>query len=52
MLTHNLPTTTTQGSKELNPTVENIYYIKSVGPTHLRLLHLFNGTERSVPKNL
>ena len=46
VITHTLLTTSTQGSKELNPTVENIYYVKTVSPTHLRLIHLFNGIER------
>ena len=34
----------------MKPTSENIYYVKSISPTHLRLIHLFTGAERSVPK--
>ena len=50
VLTHDIPTSNQPGSKELKPTAENIYYVKRTSPTHLRLIHLFNGAERSVPK--
>ena len=50
VLAHNVPSSTLrQGSQELKSTVENIYYIKTVNPSHLRLIQLFTGIEGSLP---
>ena len=37
-------------SQELAMTVRGIYYIKSIHPAHLRLIGLFTGEERNLPK--
>ena len=37
-------------SQELALTVRGVYYIKSVTPSHLRLIGLFTGEERTLPR--
>ena len=37
-------------SQELAMTVRGIYYVKEVSPSHLRLIGLFTGEERSLPR--
>ena len=37
-------------SQELALTVKGVYYIKSVAPSHLRLIGLFTGEERTLPR--
>jgi hypothetical protein len=37
-------------SQELALTVRGIYYVKSVAPSHLRLIGLFTGEERTLPR--
>jgi hypothetical protein len=41
---------TTGQSQELAMTVKGIYYIKDVQPAHLRLIGLFTGEERNLPR--
>ena len=51
VLATNLPSTKSTGtSQELNMTVKGIYYVKSVLPSHLRLIGLFTGEERNLPR--
>ena len=51
VLTTNLPSTKSTGtSQELAMTVKGIYYVKSVLPAHLRLIGLFTGEERKLPR--
>ena len=37
-------------SQELAMTVRGVYYIKTVAPSHLRLIGLFTGEERTLPR--
>ena len=47
VLATNIPVATPAGkSKELQMTVQGVYYVKQVFPTCLRLVHLFTGEER------
>ena len=47
----NIPVSVPKGtSKELQLTVQGVYYVKQVFPTHLRLVHLFTGEERTLPR--
>ena len=46
VLATNIPVATPTGkSKELQMTVQGVYYVKQVFPTCLRLVHLFTGEE-------
>ena len=46
-----MQTAETKGkSQELAMTVRGIYYIKGVYPAHLRLIGLFTGEERTLPR--
>ena len=48
---HPVQTAETKGhSQELAMTVKGIYYIKGVHPAHLRLVGLFTGEERTLPR--
>ena len=48
---HPVQTAETKGkSQELAMTVRGIYYIKGVYPAHLRLIGLFTGEERTLPR--
>jgi hypothetical protein len=49
----NVPSSKTEnGSNELKMTVEGLYYCKKVFPRHLRLVGVFNGKQRSLPREL
>ena len=49
----NVPSSKTKdGSNELKMTVEGLYYCKKVFPRHLRLVGVFNGKQRSLPREL
>ena len=37
-------------SQELQMTVRSIFYVKIVAPTHLRVINLFSGAEKNLPK--
>ena len=51
VLAINHPTSNKNGdSQELQPAARGIYYVKDVQHTHLRLVHIFNGSERTLPK--
>ena len=48
-LATNIPVSAPKGtSKELQLPVQGVYYVKTVSPTHLRLIHLFTGEERTL----
>ena len=50
-LATNIPVSAPKGtSKELQLTVQGVYYVKTVSPSHLRLVHLFTGEERTLPR--
>jgi hypothetical protein len=49
----NVPSSKTKdGSNELKMTIEGLYYCKRVFPRHLRLVGVFNGKQRSLPREL
>ena len=51
VLVTNIPSTKSTGtSQELNMTVKEIYYVKSVLPSHLKLIGLFMGEDRNLPR--
>ena len=37
-------------SQELQMTVRSIFYVKEVAPTHLRVINLFSGAEKNLPR--
>merc|ERR1712215_438499 len=50
-LATNIPVSAPKGTfKELQLLVQGVYYVKTVSPTHLRLIHLFTGEERTLPR--
>ena len=51
VLATNIPSSKSDGnSQELSMTVKGIYYVKTVHPAHLRLIGLFTGEERNLPR--
>ena len=50
----NLPSTSknTSGSAELNPTVEDLYYVEAVHERWLRLIGVFSGVRRTLPREM
>ena len=51
VLATNVPSSKSDGtSQELSMTVTGIYYVKTVHPSHLRLIGLFTGEERNLPR--
>ena len=50
----NIPSTSKNdsGSAELNPTVEDIYYVEAVHERWLRLVGVFSGVRRSLPREM
>ena len=50
LATNVLSSKSTGISQELNMTVKGIYYVKSVIPSHLRIIGLFTGEERNLPR--
>ena len=50
-INHPVKNNETKGlSQELALTVKGVYYVKSVAPSHLRLIGLFTGEERTLPR--
>merc|ERR1711875_117844 len=50
ILAVNHPSPAKLDSKELEQTTRGVYFIKRVFPTHLRLIDIFTGATRSLPK--
>merc|ERR1712074_491468 len=50
----NLPSTSknNSGSAELNPTVEDLYYVEAVHERWLRLIGVFSGVRRTLPREM
>ena len=44
------PTGIDLSSQELQMTVRSIFYVKEVAPTHLRVINLFSGAEKNLPR--
>ena len=50
-LATNIPVSAPKGtSKELQLTVQAVYYVKTVSPSHLTLIHLFTSEECTLPR--
>ena len=53
ILAINVPSSKTEdGSSELKPTIEDIYYCDRVHPRYLRLIGVFTGVTRSMPREM
>ena len=50
----NIPSTSKNdsGSAELNPTIEDIYYVEAVFERRLRLVGVFSGVRRVLPREM
>ena len=49
----NVPSSKTEdGSSELKMTIEDLYYCHKVFPRHLRLIGVFTGSQRTLPREL